>query len=58
MFIDTMTAHDESRILINTDHIVLVTYYPESDMSSIDTVLPGEPIWVDGNFIDRLKENR
>lgn len=52
MFIRTMTAHDENEILLNTDHIILVTYYPESNMSRIDTVNHGYPVWVDGNFIE------
>jgi hypothetical protein len=52
MFIKIMTAHDEQEIMLNTDHIVLVTYYPESNMSKIDTVLSGYPVWVDGKFSD------
>lgn len=56
MFIETMTAHDENMILINAEHIVLVTYFPESNMSRIDTVVPGAPIWVDDNFIDKLNK--
>ena len=54
MFIKTMTAHDENEILINSAHIVLVTYFPESNMSRIDTVVPGSPVWVDDNFIDKM----
>lgn len=52
MFIRTMTAHDEEEIMLNTDHIVRITYYPDSNMSKIDTVLHGSPVWVDGNFMD------
>lgn len=52
MFIRTMTAHDEEEIMLSTDHIVLITYYPDSNMSKIDTVLHGNPVWVDGNFMD------
>lgn len=52
MYIRTWTAHNENEIIINGDHIVLITYYPESDMSRIDTVNQGNPVWVDGNFLE------
>ena len=55
MLIRSMTAHDEEEIMLNTNHIVLVTYYPDSNMSKIDTVLPGKSVWVDGNFMDVMK---
>lgn len=54
MYIRTWTAHNENEIIINMNHIVLVTYYPESNMSKIDTVNPGDPVWVDGNFLEAL----
>ena len=56
MFIRMMTAHDEEEIMLNTDHIVLITYYPESNMSKIDTLLHGNTVWVDGNFMDTISE--
>ena len=52
MFIRTMTAHDEEEIMLNTDHIVLITYYPDSNMSKIDTISRSGQVWVDGNFMD------
>ena len=52
MFVKTKTAHDEEDIMLNTEHIVLVTYYPESNMSRVDTVLPGNTVWLDGNFMN------
>jgi len=55
MFIRTMTAHNEEEIMLNTNHIVLITYYPESNMSKIDTIMPGKSIWVDDNFMDVMK---
>ena len=55
MFIRARTAHDEEEIMLNTNHIVLVTYYPDSNMSKIDTILPGKSIWVDENFMDVMK---
>ena len=54
MYIRTMTSHDEQEVMINTDHIVQITYFPESNMSRIDTVLQGNPVWVDDNFMDKL----
>lgn len=54
MFIRMKTAHDENEIMLNTDHIVLVTYFQESNMSKIDTVVHGQAIWVDDNFFDVL----
>ena len=54
MFIRTMTAHDEEEIMLNTNHIVLITYYPESNMSRIDIVSKQDPVWVDDNFMNRL----
>lgn len=54
MFIKMKTAHDENEIMLNTDHIVLVTYFPESNMSKIDTVIHGQTVWVDDNFMDAL----
>lgn len=57
MFIRMMTAHDEQEVMLNTNHIVLITYYPESDMSRIDTTLQGYPVWVDGNFMDTITGN-
>ena len=54
MYIRTKTSHDENEIMLNTEHIVLVTYYPESNMSRIDTVIHGYPVWVDDNFMDTL----
>lgn len=55
MFIKMKTAHDENDIMLNTDHIVLVTYFPESNMSKIDTVIHGQTVWVDDNFMDVLR---
>lgn len=52
MFIKMKTAHDEEDIMLNTEHVVLVTYFQESNMSKIDTILPGKSIWLDGNFMD------
>lgn len=52
MFVKMKTAHDEEDIMLNTEHIVLVTYFQESNMSRIDTILPGKNIWLDGNFMD------
>ena len=52
MFVKMKTAHDEEDIMLNTDHVVLVTYFPESNMSMVDTILPGKSIWLDGNFMD------
>lgn len=54
MFIRMKTAHDEEYIMLNTNHIVLVTYYPESNMSRIDTINHDCPVWVDDNFMDTL----
>lgn len=56
MFVKMMTANNEKEIVLNTNHIVLVTYYPDSDMSRIDTVLQGNPVFVDGKFTDKLAE--
>lgn len=50
MFIKMMTAHDEQKIMLNTDHISLITYYPESNMSQIDIISRPDPVWVDGDF--------
>ena len=55
MFIRRKTAHDEEEIMLNTNHIVLITYYPDSNMSKINTVLPGKSIWVDDNFMDTIR---
>ena len=52
MFVKMKTAHDEEDIMLNTDHVVLVTYFPESNMSRVDTILHGKSIWLDGNFMD------
>ena len=56
MFVKMKTAHDEEDIMLNTKHIVLVTYYSESNMSKVDTILQGKSIWLDGNFMDVMKE--
>lgn len=56
MFVNTWTAHEENEILLNTDNIIFVKYYPESNMSEIATVVASNPVWVDGNFIDILQE--
>lgn len=56
MFVKMKTAHDEEDIMLNTKHIVLVTYYPESNMSRVDTILQEKSIWLDGNFMDVMKE--
>ena len=56
MLIRTMTAHDEEEIMLNTNHIVLITYYPDSNMSQIELVSKGKPVWVDGNFMDVISK--
>lgn len=54
MFIKMMTAHNEQEIMLNTDHIASITFYPESNMSQIDIVARQDPVWVDDNFMNRL----
>lgn len=54
MFIKMMTAHNEQEIMLNTDHITSITFYPESNMSRIDIVSRQDPVWVDDNFMNRL----
>ena len=56
MFVMMKTAHDEEDIMLNTEHVVLVTYYPESNMSRVDLVLNGKSIWLDGNFMNVMSE--
>lgn len=53
-FIVANTSHDEERVMVNVDQIALITYYKDSDMSRIDTVIKGMPIWVDGNLIAKM----
>ena len=56
MFVKMKTAHNEEDIMLNTKHIILVTYYSESNMSKVDTILQEKSIWLDGNFMDVMKE--
>ena len=42
------------KMVVNIENIVSFAYYPDSNLTRIDTVLQGYPLWTDGDVAKDL----